>query len=102
MNNSGFSQMSEQKFIIFVKSNDMSAIDIKKNFHILIDSIDNENILLDFYDMIKNKIGAKDGQLWNRLSTQEQMELLTAFEESKDADNLLSIAELKKKHSQWL
>jgi hypothetical protein len=78
----------------------MSAIEIKKNFHLLIDSIDNENLLLDFYDMIKNKIGTKDGQLWNRLSSQEQIELLNAFEESKNTDNLLSVDELKNKHSQ--
>jgi hypothetical protein len=30
----------------------MNTIELKKNFHILIDSIDNENLLINFYDII--------------------------------------------------
>ena len=33
----------------------MTTIELKKNFHRLIDSIDNEGLLLRFYDLILKK-----------------------------------------------
>ena len=60
----------------------MNPIELKKNFHLLIDSIDNENLLVSFYDLIKKRSSTKEGQLWSRLSKAEREELLLAFEES--------------------
>jgi len=34
----------------------MNTIELKKAFHNLIDSIDNERLLFNFYDLIKNRI----------------------------------------------
>ncbi len=80
----------------------MNALEIKRNFHNLIDSIDNEKLLSNFYDLIKNRISSKEGQLWKRLSKEEQKELLIAFEESQEPENLISHDEMKKKHEEWL
>ena len=80
----------------------MNALEIKRNFHNLIDSIDNEKLLSNFYDLIKNRISSKEGQLWKRLSKEEQKELLIAFEESQEPGNLISHDEMKKKHEEWL
>jgi len=80
----------------------MNTIELKKNFHLLIDSIDNENLLINFYDIIKKSSSAKDGQLWERLANQDKKELLLALEESEDSDNLISPEEMKKKHQKWL
>ncbi len=33
----------------------VDAIELKKSFHLLIDSIDNENLLLNFYDLLKQR-----------------------------------------------
>ena len=36
----------------------MNTIELKKSFHLLIDSIDNENLLINFYDILKTKSSA--------------------------------------------
>ncbi len=51
----------------------MNAIELKRN---LIDSIENESLLMNFYELMKNKTSTKDGKLWVRLSVEEQATLL--------------------------
>ncbi len=80
----------------------MNTIELKKNFHNLIDSIDNEELLISFYDFIKSKTNTHPGQLWGRLNKDEQEELLNAFEESENPDHLLDFDTMKKKHEKWL
>jgi hypothetical protein len=80
----------------------MKTLELKKNFHLLIDSIDNENLLATFYDLIKKRTSIKEGQLWSRLSTKEQEELLSALEESENPENLINHEEMVTKHKQWL
>ena len=80
----------------------MTTIDLKNNFHHLIDSIDNEPLLLRFYDLMKSRTISKEGKLWSRLTKEEQEELLAASEESEKEENLLSHDEMMKKHKKWL
>lgn len=80
----------------------MSTIELKQNLHLLIDSIDNDNLLVNFYDLIKKRSSAKEGQLWNRLSAHEQELLLLSLEESENPENLISHDEMIKKHKKWL
>ena len=80
----------------------MNTIELKKDFHNLIDSIDNEKLLHNFYDLIKNRISEREGQLWSRLTRKEQDELNSAFEESKKNNDLLSHEVMEKKHKKWL
>jgi hypothetical protein len=80
----------------------MNTIELKKSFHSLIDSIDNDNLLMNFYDLLKSRTSAKEGQLWNRLTKDEQEELLLSLEESENPENLISHEEMKKKHKKWL
>ena len=80
----------------------MNTIEIKKNFHSLIDSIDNEYLLMSFYDIIKSRTELKDGQLWNRLNKYEQEELLATFEDTENSGNLIDHENMKKKHNKWL
>ena len=77
-------------------------MELKQNFHHLIDSIDNEKLLINFYELIKKKSSAKEGQLWNRLTDEEQKELLLSLEESKNPQNLISHEEMVNKHKKWL
>ena len=62
----------------------------------------NENLLLNFYQLLKSRSTAMEGQLWKKLTKEEKDELLTAFEESKEEYNLISHEEMKKKHKKWL
>ena len=80
----------------------MTTMELKQNFHHLIDSIDNEKLLINFYELIKKKSSAKEGQLWNRLTDEEQKELLLSLEESKNPENLISHEEMVNKHKKWL
>jgi hypothetical protein len=80
----------------------MNAVELKQSFHHLIDSIDNENLLINFYDLIKKRSSAKEGQLWNKLTNQEQKELILSLEESKNPENLIDHEEMKLKHKKWL
>jgi hypothetical protein len=80
----------------------MTTLEIKNSFHHLIDSIDNDQLLLKFYELMKNRTSTKDGNLWTRLTVEEQQELLDAFEESKDQENLISQDDMMKKHKKWL
>ena len=80
----------------------MNTLELKKDFHNLIDSIDNESLLSDFYALIKRRISAKEGTLWKGLTKKEQEELYLAFEESENPENLISHKEMRKKHKKWL
>ena len=80
----------------------MNTLELKKNFHLLIDSIENENLLADFYNLIKKRTLDKEGQMWNQLTYKEQEELLSTLEESENPDYLISNEEMKKKHTKWL
>ena len=80
----------------------MNTIELKKSFHLLIDSIDNENLLIIFYDIMKKRSSARDGRLWEGLTNQDREELLLALEDSEDPENLISHDEMKKKHQKWL
>ncbi len=80
----------------------MNTIELKQNFHHLIDSIDNEKLLINFYDLIKKRTTVKEGQLWNNLTEQEKQELILSLDESKKPENLIDHEEMKIKHRKWL
>jgi len=76
----------------------MNTIELKQNFHHLIDSIDNEKLLINFYDLIKKRTTVKEGQLWNNLTEQEKQELILSLDESKKPENLIDHEEMTIKH----
>ncbi len=76
----------------------MNTIELKRSFHSLIDSIDNDTLLMNFYDLMKTRISTEEGQLWNRLTKDEQEELLMTLEESENPENLITHEEMKMKH----
>ena len=80
----------------------MTTLELKNNFHHLIDSIENENLLQEFYELMLRKRASKDGKLWAMLTKDEIEELLLANEESENPDNLISHEDMKKKYSKWL
>ena len=80
----------------------MNTTELKKSFHLLIDSIDNDNLLINFYDILKKKSSAVESKLWSNLTIEDQKELLLALEESDNPENLISLDEMKKKHQKWL
>lgn len=78
------------------------AMKIKDDFHHLIDSIEDEQLLTSYYQLIQKISHGANGHLWNNLSEDEKSELLIAYSESFDGDNLLSHEEVKQQHEKWL
>lgn len=80
----------------------MSTVEMKNDFHKLIDRIDNDKVLMRFYDILKKASTIKDGNLWDRLSSQEKQELLQIDSDTDSEDNLIPIQTIKDKHKKWL
>ena len=80
----------------------MNVLEIKKKFHNLIDSIDNEVVLMNFYELVKNRSSVPIGSLWNKMSTEEQDDLLQTLEATNNPKNLISHEKMEKKHRKWL
>lgn len=81
---------------------DMNTIELKNNFHLLIDRIENESILSKFYTIMDRANKNKDGELWKNLSPEDKEELLLSYSESEDDKQLISHTEVKKKYKKWL
>jgi hypothetical protein len=77
-------------------------MNIKKNFHHLIDSMEDEQLLQRCYQLIQKINDGQNGHLWNDLSEVEKEELLVAYEESFNPNNLLTNEQVKLEHKQWL
>ena len=75
---------------------------IKDDFHHLIDTIEDEQLLQHYYQLIQKINHDQNGRLWNNLREDEKKELLMAYDESFDSNNLLSHEEVKRQHVQWL
>ena len=75
---------------------------VKDDFHRLIDSIENEELLMNYYQLVQNINSDKSTRLWNRLSEEQKEDLLLSYTESFNADNLISHEEVKHQHEKWL
>jgi hypothetical protein len=68
----------------------MSSLELRSNFHSLIDRIDNEQLLQKFYEVLLNANNSNLGNLWSKLSDLEQKELLEIDQETDDLENTVS------------
>ena len=74
----------------------------KDQIHELIDTIEDEEILNAYLQLIRTLNTNKTGLLWNSLTSDEERELLLSYDESFDKTNLMSHDEVKKQHDKWL
>ncbi|SDC30556.1 hypothetical protein [Williamwhitmania taraxaci] len=80
----------------------MNTVEIRKNFHNLIDRIDNDIVLSRFYEILEKASVVKDGSLWDRLTSEEKQELLQIDSETDLDNNLIPLQTIKDKHKKWL
>ena len=80
----------------------MNAIEIKTNFHHLIDQISDEQLLIKLYHIMEQASTTKDGQLWKRLTEEEQIELLKIEREVQSNQGLIPNEQMQAKHKKWL
>ena len=67
----------------------MSTVDLKSSIHKIIDGIQSEQLLQAIYDFLKVRESNKPGQLWDSLTEEQKQEVLLAYEESEDDNNLI-------------
>ena len=80
----------------------MKQSDIKNDFHHLIDEIENDGLLMRFYDLMKKSKGQREGDLWNQLSNEQKDLLFLTEEESRNPKNLIDHKTQIAKHKKWL
>jgi len=67
----------------------MGTIDLKSNIHKIVDGIQSEQLLQTLYDFLKVRETNKSGRLWNTLTEEQKQEVLLAYDESEDENNLV-------------
>jgi hypothetical protein len=68
----------------------------------LIDNINNDNVLSKSYDILSRVKESSEGSLWDRLTPDEQEELILIENESHNPENLIPHSEMVNKHKKWL
>ncbi len=68
----------------------MSITEVRNEFHTLIDEVDSPLLLENFLDILKQTVQSEGSKLWDTLSKSEKSEVLKAYEESKDPNNLVT------------
>lgn len=81
---------------------DMISTELRMNFHKLIDEIQNEVILNQFYEILINKEERVEGKLWQQLTLAERQELIETERESHKEEDLILHDEMIVKNSKWL
>jgi hypothetical protein len=80
----------------------MTTLELKSNFHKLIDTFGNESVLSKFYELLLKAKDSDDNLLWSRLSFEEQEELKLIEKQSHYSENLIPHSEVSEKHKKWL
>lgn len=80
----------------------MNTLELKSNFHHLIDDFSNDNVLAKFYELLLKAKATKENQLWSRLTFEEQEELKLIEKESQNPENVIPHSEIQNKHKKWL
>ena len=67
----------------------METIELRSNIHKIVDRIQNEQLLQTIYDFLKVREENKPGAIWESLTLEQKQEVLLAYQESEDEDNLI-------------
>ena len=80
----------------------MSLNTLKYEFHQLIDTIQDKDLLQQFLEAMQYSTSQKEGTLWRSLTENQQEKVMLSYEESLDKDKLIPLDEVAKKHQKWL
>ncbi|MBS4027598.1 MAG: hypothetical protein KGZ58_03080 [Ignavibacteriales bacterium] len=80
----------------------MSIQEIKTNVHSLVDQIESEKLLQQFYELLKTVPRKKEEfDFWDLFSEEQKHELELAWDESEHEENLVSNALVMEEAKQW-
>jgi hypothetical protein len=75
----------------------MTTLELKTNFHQLIDDISNEAMLVKFYEIMSIANVSNECSLWKNLSIDEQQELIEIEKDSHNIENLIDHSSMELK-----
>jgi hypothetical protein len=75
----------------------MTTLELKTNFHQLIDDISNEAMLVKFYEIMSIANVSNEGSLWKNLSMDEQQKLIEIEKDSHIIENLIDHSSMELK-----
>lgn len=75
---------------------------VKEEFHKLIDTIDDDEMLVAYYNLISQLNKQETGKLFQKLTNKQKQELSLAYRESFNPVDLLSHQEVKSQYEKWL
>jgi len=78
----------------------MRTVDLKSNIHKIVDGIQSEQLLQTIYDFLKARETDQKGKLWDTLTEEQKKEVLLAFDESEDENNLIDREEVFKRKNE--
>jgi len=67
----------------------MNKIELKANLHDIIDQLDSVELLKKYYNELKGLVKNSNSKVWENLSSEQQQEILLAYEESESDKNLI-------------
>ena len=67
----------------------MGTIELKSNLHKIVDRIEDERLLRSIYSFLEKRESSENGQMWKQLTDEQKKEVLQAYEESEDDENLI-------------
>ncbi len=63
--------------------------ELRTNLHKIVDRIEDERLLRAVYSFLEVREKSTDGQIWNSLTEEQKKEVLEAYEESENDENLI-------------
>lgn len=63
--------------------------ELRTNLHKIVDRIEDERLLRAVYSFLEVREKSADGQIWNSLTEEQKKEVLEAYKESENDENLI-------------
>jgi hypothetical protein len=76
----------------------MSTAELKTTLHRIVDEIEDERLLRAIYAFLEERTTRDAGRSWEKLTEEQREEVLLAYEESENDENLIDWEEVKKKY----
>jgi len=76
----------------------MSTAELKSTLHRILEEIEDVRLLRAIHSFLEERVTHETGGIWEKLSDEQREEVLLAYEESENEENLIDWEEVKKKN----
>jgi hypothetical protein len=80
----------------------METQTIKQNIYDLLDSIQDEAVLQDFYNILEFQTKDRSELSWENLTKEQREEILMSHSQTKDPKKIIDSDNFKKRYNKWL